>query len=138
VLARPARRRFTAEYNRSILGQAGVAQDSGSIGALLRRESLYSAHLGTWRRQRKHGESIFSSPLGGSACDSAAYHMVRISNGCGGVVRRLVENGSGDDRVAENRAPFAVALVEFEDDGASFVACADELEEVGCAEIVQR
>jgi transposase len=56
VVARPVRRRFTAEYKRSILGQADAAQDSGAIGALLRREGLYSSHLGTWRRQRKQGE----------------------------------------------------------------------------------
>src|SRR5450631_275539 len=56
VIARPVRRRFTAEYKRSILDQADAAQDSGSIGALLRREGLYSSHLGTWRRQRKQGE----------------------------------------------------------------------------------
>ena len=56
VVARPVRRRFTAEYKRSILDQADAAQDSGAIGALLRREGLYSSHLGTWRRQRKQGE----------------------------------------------------------------------------------
>jgi transposase-like protein len=55
VVARPVRRRFTAEYKRSILDQADAAQDSGAIGALLRREGLYSSHLGTWRRQRKQG-----------------------------------------------------------------------------------
>jgi transposase-like protein len=56
VIARPVRRRFTAEYKRSILDQADAAQDSRSIGALLRREGLYSSHLGTWRRQRRQGE----------------------------------------------------------------------------------
>jgi transposase-like protein len=56
VVARPVRRRFTAEYKRSILDQADAAQDSGAIGALLRREGLYSSHLSTWRRQRKQGE----------------------------------------------------------------------------------
>ena len=56
VIARPVRRRFTAEYKRSILDQADAAQDSGSIGALLRREGLYSSHLGTWRRQRRQRE----------------------------------------------------------------------------------
>ena len=48
--------RITAEYKRSILDQAGAAQDSGAIGALLRREGLYSSHLTTWRRQREQGE----------------------------------------------------------------------------------
>jgi transposase-like protein len=56
VIARPRRRSFTAEYKRSILDQADAAQDSGSIGALLRREGLYSSHLTTWRRQSKQGE----------------------------------------------------------------------------------
>lgn len=55
VVARPHRRRFTAEYKRSILDQADAAHHSGGIGALLRREGLYSSHLITWKRQRKQG-----------------------------------------------------------------------------------
>jgi transposase-like protein len=55
VVARPVRRRFTAEYKRSILDQADAAQDSGTIGLLLRREGLYSSHLTTWKRQRNQG-----------------------------------------------------------------------------------
>ena len=56
VVARPRRRRFTSEYKRSILEQADTAQDAGAVGALLRREGLYSSHLSTWRRQRRQGE----------------------------------------------------------------------------------
>jgi transposase-like protein len=56
VVARPRRRRFTAEYKLSILDQADAVEDIGAVGALLRREGLYSSHLGTWRRQRKQGE----------------------------------------------------------------------------------
>ncbi len=56
VIARPRRRRFTAEYKRSILDQADAAHDAGAVGLLLRREGLYSSHLATWRRQRKQGE----------------------------------------------------------------------------------
>jgi transposase len=56
VIARPRRRRFTAEYKRSIIDQADAAQDRGAVGALLRREGLYASHLTTWRRQRKQGE----------------------------------------------------------------------------------
>jgi transposase-like protein len=55
VIARPRRRHYPAEYKRSILDQAAAAQDAGAIGALLRREGLYSSHLATWRRQRKQG-----------------------------------------------------------------------------------
>lgn len=56
VTARPKRRTFTAEYKRSVLQQADACQDAGAIGALLRREGLYSSHLTTWRRQRQRGE----------------------------------------------------------------------------------
>ena len=56
AIARPHRRRFPAEYKRSILDQADAVEDVGAVGALLRREGLYSSHLATWRRQRKQGE----------------------------------------------------------------------------------
>ncbi len=62
VTARPQRRRFTAEYKRSILDQAATAQDAGAIGALLRREGLYSSHLTTWKRQRRRGELAALAP----------------------------------------------------------------------------
>ena len=56
VPAKPKRRRFTAEYKRSILDQAEACRDEGAIGALLRHEGLYSSHLTSWRRQREQGE----------------------------------------------------------------------------------
>jgi transposase-like protein len=56
VPATAKRRRFTAEYKRSILDQAEACRGEGAIGALLRREGLYSSHLTTWRRQRQQGE----------------------------------------------------------------------------------
>ena len=53
---RAARRRFTAEYKLRILKEAeGCHAQGGEIGALLRREGLYSSHLVTWRRQREEG-----------------------------------------------------------------------------------
>ena len=55
VIARPRRRYFTGEYKRSILDQADAAEDSGTVGLLLRREGLYSSHLTTWKRQRRQG-----------------------------------------------------------------------------------
>jgi transposase-like protein len=55
VIARPRRRRFTAEYKRSIIDQADAARDASAVGLLLRREGLYSSHLATWKRQRKQG-----------------------------------------------------------------------------------
>jgi len=55
VVAKPRRRAFTAEYKRRILNEADAARFSGTIGALLRREGLYSSHLVTWRRERDAG-----------------------------------------------------------------------------------
>jgi transposase-like protein len=50
------RRIFTAEYKQRILAEAdAAATQSGAIGALLRREGLYSSHLVTWRREREAG-----------------------------------------------------------------------------------
>ena len=43
------RRRFTAAYKRKILEEAGRATQPGALGALLRREGLYSSHLAAWR-----------------------------------------------------------------------------------------
>jgi transposase InsO family protein len=54
VLAKPERRRFTATYKLRILQEAEQCAN-GELGALLRREGLYSSHLSTWRRQREAG-----------------------------------------------------------------------------------
>jgi transposase len=55
VPEKAVRRRFTAEYKLNILHQADSCRQAGSLGALLRREGLYSSHLTTWRRQREAG-----------------------------------------------------------------------------------
>jgi transposase len=52
VAERAKRRRFTAEYKLRILREADTCKGHGELGALLRREGLYSSHLATWRRQR--------------------------------------------------------------------------------------
>jgi transposase len=55
VVAQAKRRRFTAEYKHRILTEADQAKGSGGVGALLRREGLYSSLLTTWRREREAG-----------------------------------------------------------------------------------
>jgi len=55
VLEKPVRRRFTAEYKLHILHEADRCTESGQLGALLRREGLYSSLLSTWRQQRDEG-----------------------------------------------------------------------------------
>jgi transposase len=55
VPEKAVRRHFTAEYKLNILRQAEDCREKREIGALLRREGLYSSHLTTWRRQRDAG-----------------------------------------------------------------------------------
>ena len=61
VPAKAKRRQFSAEYKRRILREA-AASAPGEIGALLRREALYSSHLITWRRQSERGELAGLTP----------------------------------------------------------------------------
>lgn len=56
VVAKAERRRFTAEYKRRIVREADRCKKPGAIGALLRREGLYSSLLMTWRAARDRGE----------------------------------------------------------------------------------
>lgn len=55
VVPMAKRRKFTAEYKQRILEEADNCTKLGQVGALLRREGLYSSHLTTWRRQRERG-----------------------------------------------------------------------------------
>lgn len=55
VLERPVRRTFTAEFKRRVLEEADRCTEPGQLGALLRREGLYSSHLFVWRKQREQG-----------------------------------------------------------------------------------
>jgi len=52
VVAQAQRRRFTAEYKLRILTAVDQAKGAGGVGALLRREGLYSSLLTDWRRER--------------------------------------------------------------------------------------
>jgi transposase len=56
VTSKAKRRLFTAEYKRKVLQEADACTELGQIGALLRREGLYSSHLVTWRHARERGE----------------------------------------------------------------------------------
>ena len=52
VPEKPVRRRFDAEYKARILRESDQLTQPGQLGALLRREGLYSSHLFVWRKQR--------------------------------------------------------------------------------------
>src|SRR3972149_9251282 len=58
VVAKATRRRYTAEYKFKILREADACRELGEIGALLRREGVYTSHLSQWRKQRGEGELV--------------------------------------------------------------------------------
>ena len=62
VVAKAKRRTYTAEYKRRVLKEAAACTTPGAIGALLRREELYSSHLVMWRRARGRGELAGLTP----------------------------------------------------------------------------
>ena len=55
VSALPKRRRFSADYKARVVEEAEVCTEAGGIGALLRREGLYSSQLSQWRKQYRTG-----------------------------------------------------------------------------------
>ena len=56
VVGKAERRRFTAAYKRRVVQEADRCRKPGEVGALLRREGLYSSHLKAWRAARARGE----------------------------------------------------------------------------------
>ena len=76
VTQKAARRRFTAEYKRRIALEAESCSLPGEIGALLRREGLYSSVLQRWRRQLRE-ESLSSSEKSNSK-PSSAQELARL------------------------------------------------------------
>jgi transposase len=62
VTASTSRRRFTAEYKLKILKEAEECNKPGMIGALLRREGLYSSRLSAWKYARERSEFEALSP----------------------------------------------------------------------------
>ena len=62
VAATAKRRQFSSKEKRRILAAADRCAEAGAIGALLRREGIYSSQLATWRRQRAASERVALEP----------------------------------------------------------------------------
>ena len=101
VSAQNRRRRFTAEYKLKIVRAADACSKTGELGALLRREGLYSSHLVDWRRARERGELVNAPKRGRrpKAVDPSAKRVAELE-------RKLAR--------AEARAERAEALVELQ------------------------
>jgi transposase len=80
VVPRAERRQFSGPYKLRILEEVDRCTERGQIGALLRREGLYSSHLSTWRRQRAAGQLQALSPQkrGPKAREVGAEELVRL------------------------------------------------------------
>lgn len=75
------RRRFSASYKLRVLREADACSNNkGALGALLRREGLYSSHLTSWRRQRDRGELEALQPRrrGRAPTDPTALELARL------------------------------------------------------------
>ncbi len=101
VLAKAKRRRFTLEYKRRILRESDRCRQPGELGALLRREGLYSSHLWVWRAARERGE------LGGRGRRRRGPEPKPPD----ATVQRIVELEQ-ENRRLRKRAELAEALVE--------------------------
>jgi transposase len=62
VAATAKRRQFSSKEKRRILAAADRCSEAGEIGALLRREGIYSSLLSTWRKQRETAERVALEP----------------------------------------------------------------------------
>ena len=79
VVPRAKRRQFSGQYKLRILSEADQCTQRGEIGALLRREGLYSSHLTTWRKQRARGQLEGLTPKKrGRKPDPQAVELARL------------------------------------------------------------
>lgn len=62
VVAHARRRTFTNADKRRILQAADLCTKPGEVGALMRREGVYSSSLSTWRRQREAADLAALAP----------------------------------------------------------------------------
>jgi len=89
LVERPVRRRFSAEYKLRVLREADACAKPGEVGALLRREGLYSSLLTEWRRAREAGAlSALERPRG-----RRPVHPLEAENA---ELRRRLERAEGE------------------------------------------
>jgi transposase len=72
-------RQFTAAYKQRILAEADRSTQRGELGALLRREGLYSSHLTRWRAQQRRDQAVRLQPQKrGRKADPQAAELARL------------------------------------------------------------
>jgi len=80
VVPKATRRQFSAGYKKRILEEADRCVEPGQIGALLRREGLYSSHLSTWRQHRDQGllEALSPKKRGRNGKDELDQELIAL------------------------------------------------------------
>ena len=79
VLPRAKRRQFSAGYKLRVLQEVDDCSEAGQIGALLRREGLYSSQLSEWRRAREAGQlQALSGQKRGRKAEAQATEMATL------------------------------------------------------------
>ena len=80
VVPKAKRRKFTAEYKLRIVKEADTCTEPGQVGALLRREGLYSSHLSEWRQLRKEGQlqALSAKKRGRKAQDPSVAELAEL------------------------------------------------------------
>ena len=92
VSEKAKRRRFSAEYKLAILREVDACTEPGQIGALLRRERLYSSHLVDWRRQRDTGAlEALARKRGPKPADPARVEVERLRRANERLAKRLAQ-----------------------------------------------
>lgn len=122
LVERPKRRRFSAEYKLRVLHEADACSRPGEVGALLRREGLYTSHLTYWRKQREAG----------------ALKALSRSRGRKPGDRREVENAELRRRLERSEAELAKARRVIEVQGNVSALLGDLLEPKGAKESDER
>lgn len=104
VSSKATRRRFSAEYKTKVLEEARACTQHGALGALLRREGLYSSHLASWRIAHEERGSAGLSP-------QTPGPKPRVS---GAKDAELIASLERDKRRLEQRLLHAEAIIEIQ------------------------
>lgn len=79
VVAKAKRRKYPAEYKLRLLREVEACTSPGEVGALLRREGLYSSLLSKWREQREAGSLAgLAAHRRGPKVDAQAKELARL------------------------------------------------------------
>jgi transposase len=119
---RRQRRRFSKEEKVRILREADACTERGELGALLRREGIYSSHLTAWRQQfRAHGEEgLVPKPVGRKPTrDEKDRQIGKLERDKAKLERKLLIAQKVIELQVKAHEVLGIALPRIEDDGES-------------------